>query len=261
MDLSKQLEYGVRALMIDIYEVMGKLLVYHGFPFLGYKPASFFFDEIKTFLDQNPNEVVTIIFETYASERLIEKELRKSGLYEYLYHHNPENSWKKIEEMIAINQRLVVFSDKKPESVNNTWYLFMWDYAFETHFAVHHPDDFDIKHLRGKPENDFYILNHFVTYPKVGLGNRSAAKTTNSALVINERIKESLRYYGRLPNFLVLDFVDIGDGKQTVELLNNFCLWNHKIIPEKESHHKESFLDNRLFLRTKKIMKYWALLF
>ncbi len=261
IDLKNQLNLGVRAIMIDVYEVLGNLLVYHGFPFLGYKPASHSFDIIKTFLDENPKDVITIIFESYASESLIEQELKKSGLFQYIYFHNPENIWLKIDDMIEKNQRLVVFADKKSEKIENFWYLYMWDYAFETNFAVHNENEFNFKHLRGKPENEFFILNHFITQRKLGFGKPKAAKSVNSASFINHRLKDALMYYGRVPNFLVLDFVEIGNGIEVVEMMNQFNFWNHKIIPKTDSQSKQNFLDNRLFFKTKNILKFWAVLF
>ena len=44
----------------------------------------------KHFLDNNPNEVVTIILECYVTANDIEDEINQSGLSNYLYTHNTE---------------------------------------------------------------------------------------------------------------------------------------------------------------------------
>ena len=66
-NITTQLNSGVRALMIDVYDESGQLEVYHGFKILGSKPFLNILKEIKLFMDENENEVLTIILECYAS--------------------------------------------------------------------------------------------------------------------------------------------------------------------------------------------------
>ena len=62
-NIKAQLNFGVRAFMIDVYDVNGESVVYHGYSFLGSKPLSTYLDTIKYFLETNPNEIITLILE------------------------------------------------------------------------------------------------------------------------------------------------------------------------------------------------------
>ena len=53
-NIKAQLNFGVRAFMIDVYNVNGESVVYHGYSFLGSEPLSTYLDNIKYFLETNP---------------------------------------------------------------------------------------------------------------------------------------------------------------------------------------------------------------
>ena len=61
-NISTQLQHGVRALMLDVYEESDELVVYHGYKMLGSKPFVEVLEEIRSFMHENPKEVITIIF-------------------------------------------------------------------------------------------------------------------------------------------------------------------------------------------------------
>ena len=84
--LTRQLQDGVRGLMLDIYESGREVVVYHGFSFLGSSPLADNLAEIKDFLDDHPTEIVSIIFESYVSSTALENELTTAGLSDYLHH-------------------------------------------------------------------------------------------------------------------------------------------------------------------------------
>ena len=95
-NITTQLNSGVRALMIDVYDESGQLEVYHGFKILGSKPFLNILTEIKLFMDENENEVLTIILECYASADLIAKYFENSGLSQYLYTKTNNEEWKTL---------------------------------------------------------------------------------------------------------------------------------------------------------------------
>ena len=87
-NIASQLNDGVRGLMIDVYDHFGTPTAYHSVFALGTIPLSDLFNDIKTFLDNNSNEIVTIILECYVTANDIEDEINQSGLSNYLYTHN-----------------------------------------------------------------------------------------------------------------------------------------------------------------------------
>ena len=96
--------------MIDVYDYFGTPTAYHSTFLLGTIPLSDIFNDIKTFLDNNPNEVVTIILECYVTANNIEDEINQAGLSNYLYTHNSNAGWPTLQNMINNNNRLVYFS-------------------------------------------------------------------------------------------------------------------------------------------------------
>ena len=61
----RQLSDGIRGLMLDAYILDGEVVQYHTLADLGTYPLLSTLTEIREFLQANPREVVTIIFESY----------------------------------------------------------------------------------------------------------------------------------------------------------------------------------------------------
>lgn len=218
--IAQQLQDGVRAFMLDVYDLFGTAVVYHGSFALGSQDLYDDLGEIRSFLDANPNEVVTIILECYVSSSTIESELNGSGLTSYLYTKIDGQPWATIQEMIDLNQRLVILSDENDAGAGQEWYHYVWDHAVETHYSVSSPQDFTDDFNRGDSLNDLFIFNHFVTDATIGVGSESDAQTVNDYAFLMSRITDHFDSYGKFPNFITLDFYELGNGLQVVQDLN-----------------------------------------
>jgi len=218
--ITRQLTDGVRALMIDVYEKDGIPIVYHGYSILGSAPLSSNLNEISDFLKHNPNEVVTIIFECYVSATVIEQALQNAGLLSMVYTKASNTLWPTLQELIDTNKRLLIFSDKKDASPAQKWYHYVWNYAVETSFSAVDTSDLKSTFNRGNPTNDLFILNHFLVSKTFGTGSRSNAKMANSNPFMEDRINICRSETGKFPNFITVDFYDIGDGMENVNTLN-----------------------------------------
>lgn len=220
-NISTQLQHGVRALMLDVYEESDELVVYHGYKMLGSKPFVEVLEEIRSFMHENPKEVITIILECYVNSNQIAADLETSGLTKYLYTKSSNEDWKTLGEMISDNTRLVVLSDKSDAQVGQERYHYIWDVAVETHFTNHKLKHFSNQFNRGKENagaKDLVVLNHFLTKTITGVGSIRKSKKANSILV--NRITNFQIETGRFPNFITVDFVDIGNAKDAVDILN-----------------------------------------
>ncbi len=236
--ITQQLEDGVRALMIDVYDVNGTPTVYHGYASLGNVPLVSNLNEIKNFLDNNPNQIVTIIFECYTNANSIEQAFTDSGLMHYLYEKLPGNDWSTLQQMIDTNKRLMVFSDKNDASVNQKWYHYVWHHAVETHFSVSNINNFNCDFNRGNANNDLFILNHFIT-STFGIPQISTAETANSNPFFINRAIECWDEHDKFPNFITVDFYHKGDCMEVVNGLNtmNTILQHLEIDSELNSIH------------------------
>lgn len=219
-NLPTQLFDGVRAFMLDTYEYEGQVQLCHAdCAFFGHRPLADALVELREFLDTHPREVVTIIFEAYASAEATEQVFIDTGLIDYAYVQPAGEPWPTLEEMIAANQRLVVFTDRDRGAL--PWYLYVWDYAFETPFSFEKPSDLSCNPNRGSPDNSLFILNHFLTR---GVGHPNLAKQINFNPLFRERALECGAANDRLPNFVTVDFYDIGDVLNVVTELNGLPL-------------------------------------
>ena len=219
--MSRQLADGVRALMLDVWEWEGEIILCHGcdewYGYLGgHKPLVEGLTEIRNFMDENPTEIVTILFESYVSFEDVENAFMEAGLYEYTHTQQPGDPWPTLNQMIQTDQRLVVFTDR--DGSLGTWYHPVWSFAWETHWSAEYPEDLNCSPNRGSISNDLFILNHFLT--RGATPKSQLAKEVNYNPFFVERALECLDDSGKLPNFITVDFYDIGDLSYVVNALN-----------------------------------------
>lgn len=218
--ITKQLNDGVRGLMLDVHNLLGTPVVYHGVPVMGTATFSSVLDEIKTFLDNNPDEVVTVILESYVSSATIESSLSTAGLLPQAFAKDSTMAWPTLQEMINTGKRLVLFSDVDDGTAAQDWYMYVWDHAVETQFSVSDTASFDCSFNRGDPANDLFIFNHFISDALTGTGSETQAAVANSNPFMLNRIQHCMQATGKFPNFVTVDFYDKGDALAVVNTLN-----------------------------------------
>jgi hypothetical protein len=231
--MTRQLEDGVRALMLDVWYVdtdrdgrADGVFLCHTLPFCGNPLRSLAqgLGEIRDFLATHPGEVVTLLFESYASAADVAAAFAEAGLLDRVYVH-AGGAWPTLGEMIGRGERLVVLTDDRLSDADLArfpWYHYLWDsLAFETPFSLTPEEFFDsgfsCEELRGEPENDLFILNHFLTRT---IGHPSFAELVNFDPDFGERARECEAFHGRIPNFVTVDYYEIGDVFDVVAALN-----------------------------------------
>ncbi len=235
-NIASQLNDGVRGLMIDVYDLFGTPTAYHSIFALGTIPLSDILNDIKTFLDNNPNEVITIILECYVTANDIEDEITQSGLSNYLYTHN--TVWPTLQNMIDNDNRLVIFSDVDDASSSQDWYHYVWEYAVETHYSVGNINDFTCDFNRGDPLNDLFIFNHFVTDATLGYGLYTESNDVNANPFFINRALECQNQTNKFPNFVTVDYYELGDGLAVVDQLNGVTSTSSINISEHKPERK-----------------------
>ena len=235
-NIASQLNDGVRGLMIDVYDFFGTPTAYHSVFALGTIPLSDIFNDIKTFLDNNPNEIVTIILECYVTADDIEDEINQSGLSNYLYTHN--SAWPTLQYMIDNDNRLAIFSDVDDATSSQDWYHYVWDYAVETHYSIANINDFTCDFNRGDPLNDLFILNHFVTDATLGYGLYNESNDVNANPFFITRALDCQNQTNKFPNFVTVDYYELGDGLAVVDQLNGVTSTSSINISEQNPERK-----------------------
>ena len=216
--LWRQLEDGVRGFMLDVHVEDGAVLLCHGPCALGRRPFVEGLRDLRVFLECNPGEVVTIVLESYATEAQIETAFVESGLAGYLHAQPIGDPWPTLREMITAGRRVVVFTADSARTL--PWHHFSYDYAWENPYAADTPAALSCAEDRGSRTRSLWIFNHFLTAP---LASRPLAEMINHDPFFSDRVATCRTDAGSdLPNFVTVDFYDIGDVFSVVDALNGF---------------------------------------
>jgi hypothetical protein len=237
LTIKKQLDQGVRGLKLAISVEKGQLLLCHKSPSLtrllclGREPMLLQegLQEVRSFLEQNPDELVTLFLEMYvkACSPLIDETFRKAGLEPYILRpelwsptHEP---WPTVDWMRSQNKRLVIFN-----YVENTEFCFnKWHHVAENQWGTTHP----VKACKERPQSKkhqtrkrtLYLLNYFPML-KFNFDNAYRVINTSGLETFLQRVLTHGLSTGSnhhlLPTFLCLDFVDIGNGLEQITKIN-----------------------------------------
>lgn len=218
-----QLDAGMRSLMLDTWYWGGDAVLCHGgevVPGLGcditgQKPLDLGLAELTSYLETHPHEVLSIIFESYISEADTAADFAASGLIDYVHVQPVGTPWPTLRALIAADTRLIVFTDDS--GVSLPWHHYVWSHAWETHFSAAVPGDFSCAPNRGSTSNPLFILNHFLTSP---FASPALAEMVNHNPFFVDRAEQCRDESGDLPNFVTVDFENIGDVYDVVRSLN-----------------------------------------
>ena len=213
--IPRQLEDGIRALMLDTHYFREAPVLCHGICTAGNRPLAEGLSEITEFLRCHPAEVLSIIFETYISAEDTRQAFIDSGLIDYVHVQTAGTPWPTLRELIDRGERLVVFTDTDGGTYD--WYLDVWAHAFETPFSAEMPADLSCRLGRGDGDGALFIFNHFLTAP-VALPSLAEMINHNPSFLERARTCEMERSH--LPNFVTVDFHDIGDVLEVTDALN-----------------------------------------
>ncbi|KAI5007797.1 hypothetical protein ZWY2020_008845 [Hordeum vulgare] len=142
--VTDQLNNGVRALMLDVYDFRDNIWLCHSkggkcFDFTAFEPAIGTMMEVEAFLSANPSEIVTLILEDYVgSDHGLSKLFDSAGLTKYWF---PVSSmprdggdWPRVRDMIRRNHRLLVFtSDESKQRAEGIAY--QWNFMVESQYG------------------------------------------------------------------------------------------------------------------------------
>ncbi len=289
LDLDGQYAFGVRSFMVDLhwYEPNPQEKPYialcheprkrHDFacPYSAAatafkKPLAFkdLLYKIKGWLEADEKEIITLHLEnrlgTPEGPAAIRSLLEEVGLIDYLFHKNEFKKvhtgpikiyeWPTLGEMRNTKRRLVIFSDEKKDRMISV--------------ASHRETEYNLSQYekcelrtdgRGQENEPLFILNHFHMW------------TSGNAVVCNlrENIKKAIRFFANinsydkimnrvdecrqqeriLPNFIAVDFVEIGDqggARRVVTELNERLFPNFNLDENLKEISDEHALKDEL---------------
>lgn len=141
--VTDQLNNGVRALMLDVYDFRDDIWLCHSlggtcYDLTAFEPAIYTLREVEAFLLRNPSEIVTLILEDHVSSHQgLTKLFNMTGLGKYWFpvQNMPQKGedWPIVSDMIKHNHRLLVFtSNRSKESAEGIAY--QWNYMVENQY-------------------------------------------------------------------------------------------------------------------------------
>ncbi|KAJ5309469.1 uncharacterized protein N7443_001930 [Penicillium atrosanguineum] len=197
-----------------------------------------FLVKVKTWLDDNPNEVVTMLLTNGDSVAITEfgDTFASSGIdsYAFVPSSSPDtlaiSSWPTLGDLISSGKRLVVFLDYGADTSKVDYILEEFDYYFETPYDVTNssfPDCSINRPAGASASGRMYIVNHFLDVDILGvlIPDREHAAITNAATgegSLGAQAVECEALYDRAPNAMLADFVDKGGVINAQNALNGF---------------------------------------
>ncbi|KAJ0104395.1 hypothetical protein J7T55_011180 [Diaporthe amygdali] len=193
-------------------------------------PLATYLGDVKTFLDANPREVVTLLLTNQdgMTGAAFDAVFRGAGIQSYAFAPGRNltlDQWPTLGQMIDNGQRLVVFMDF-PAGDPVPYILNEFDpYIIESPFDFTDPAFAQCSIDRppgASPQGRMILVNHFLDTNISGIliPNRGAANVTNSAASITAQANICVGLYGSNPNFILLDWMSVGDGMAVQAMMN-----------------------------------------
>jgi len=201
--------------------------------------------DIKGWMDNNPNDVVTILLvnsDNFDASTL-GSVFESSGISKYAYSPDftsPPTSWPTLQSLISVNARLITFIASLPSSDNSAapYLLNEFTYIFENPFDVTSASNFSCTPSRpsslggsisaADSSNMMFLMNHFLDikgYFGIETPSTNVSDSTNSPDItltgsLGQSASQCASAYGKNPNFLLVDWFNVGPAISTADNLN-----------------------------------------
>lgn len=234
------LSAGIRLLSAQVHDSNGTLELCHTTcALLDAGTLTSWLTAIKYWMDENPNEVVTLLLVNSDDLDVTEfgTAFEASDIASYGYSPSTDGTWPTLQTMIDADTRLVTFIAAINASTTYPYLLNEWDYVFETAYDITSNMAFNCSLDRPTSLSDastaissgyLPLMNHF-RYKSITssaeIPNVDDIATTNSP---NTTLVSSLAYeaaqcsteWGTAPVFALVDFYDRGPAIDTADQLN-----------------------------------------
>lgn len=239
-----QLSAGVRLLTGQVHNNNGSLHMCHSScALLDAGTLSDWLSEIKTWMDSNPNEVVTVLLVNSddSSASALASAYTTAGITSYAYtptSTTASSEWPTLQTLISSGKRLMNFVASLDDNSAAPYLMDEFTYIFENNYDNTSPSSFSCAANRPSTvttssaiqKGMMPLMNHFLyqtsnlfgtTIESPDLGNIS---TTNSASggtgALGTSATECTTTYGRAPTYLLVDFFNVGPAIETADRLN-----------------------------------------
>jgi hypothetical protein len=259
------LSAGIRLLQAQVHNQNGTLELCHTTcTLLDAGTLETYLKEIKTWMDANTNEVVTLLLVNSDDESAATfgSVFASSGISIYGYTPTstagPVSTWPTLQTLITANTRLVTFIASVTYDSTYPYLLTEFDYVFETAFGVSSLSGFNCTLSRPTSLSSsssaissgyMGLLNHFADTVEVfgiSVPDVTDIATTNSASTsttgaLGAHGTECKSEWGTKPTFMLVDFWNVGPAIKTADLLNGITATGRTSVTTAELTASSSF--------------------
>ena len=217
--------------MIDThYETLGDeqvdtVRLCHGDDDRGFSPCTYgnvnsvgWLTNLHDKMEQNPNDVVTLLVENYVQADHLKSVFELSNLYEKAFIHELNTPWPTLQELIDKNTTLVVFWEQGGDA-SHPWIHDFLTHSWTTNFAEENTEDMNCDLLRGDVEQEVYHMNNWLRGP-IGLSDPSRGDEANNVDFLIGRAQECWQQHGKRPTFIAVDWWEDGDVVAAAKAIN-----------------------------------------
>ncbi len=223
--LTRQLQDGVRVLHIEIVPYNGDPWLCHAICGLGGQSLLSALVEVRAFIDANPTDVVTLLTESsQITTDQIADAFNSADLTKYARPHTLKQPWPTLGGMIQGGERVVVFHADMSSTGGTAfgWMLDRFSWTWETPWNNNTSTDFGRCDAdRGTKGNSIYVVDNYLEDLVVETPQNAALTNYNPFLI--DRLLYCRQTEATLPNFVMVNYYEVGDVFHDVDVLNGFA--------------------------------------
>jgi hypothetical protein len=173
--------------------------------------------EVRTWVVAHPRDVITFFIQDEVTPTDTNAVFRAAGLLPYVHAQPLGQPWPTLGQLIDSGQRVVVFMENHGGGRRYPWLMQGFDYVQDTPYDNPRRTALSCSLERGSPDNSILLVNHWVDGP--GSLVRDARKA-NAEKVLLPQMRECEQERGQLPNFVAVNYYNLGDLFPVVDELN-----------------------------------------
>lgn len=205
--LRRQLDDGIRGLLLDVAEFEGGTWLCHGLCNLAKVPHIDAVNDIGGFLDEHPREVIVIIYQDSAPVEAITADWETAGYADLVVTYDG-GEWPTLGALIDADTRVLVTAEVGGPPP--AWFHHAWDVVWDTPYTFHSIAELSCAMNRGTPGTGLFLVNHWISTAS-DLPDEASDVLANAMDVLGPRADECAAQWMHPINLLAVDFYDQGD--------------------------------------------------
>jgi hypothetical protein len=222
--VAAQLASGIRVLHFEVHDHDGVPVLCHSICAIGERPLAADLTAAQLFIWNHPDNVVTILLERsddVVTADEIGQAFVATGLASSTYFQSPTSAWPTLSKLIQTRRQIVALLD----DTDGSHYDFLmprWKVTWETPWNNKLPADFSQCNAdRGTRGNPIYVVDTYLEDQLLPTADH--AKLVNIDPFLIDRVRYCQRATQTLPNFIMVNYYEIGDVFHVVDVLNGFA--------------------------------------